>query len=76
MPVPVGKKATWSAAGRTSETISILEGMKAEFGNVSYAKGCEIDGDDRSGFAEAVDAECSQSKTIVNKPRGIIAPAE
>ncbi|MFB9340277.1 glycoside hydrolase family 3 protein, partial [Actinoplanes octamycinicus] len=35
-----------------------LDGLRAEFpdGEIGYARGCEVTGDDRSGFAEAVEA--------------------
>jgi len=55
-PVATDKKVVlgnWSAACDPEKTISILEGMQKEFGNVKYAPGCGFEGDDRSGFAAA-----------------------
>lgn len=49
---------SWSAAGDWSKSVSLLEGMKKKFPNVKfiYAKGAEIQGDDKSGFNEAISA--------------------
>ena len=47
----------WAAAGRAEEAVTPLEGVReaASAGTrVLYAKGAEIEGDDRSGFEEAV----------------------
>lgn len=61
----------WCAAGRHRDVISILKGMKAEFGDVAYAKGCAIDGDDRSGFAEAVAAARKSDVVILCLGEGV-----
>ena len=48
---------SWSAQGKTEDVISIYEGLEAEFNNKAellYAKGCDWEGDDQSGFAEAL----------------------
>ena len=49
---------SWVARGdRTGEAISVFEGIEALLGStetMKYAKGCEIEGDDKSKFSEAV----------------------
>ncbi|MCS6930486.1 MAG: glycoside hydrolase family 3 C-terminal domain-containing protein [Saprospiraceae bacterium] len=45
----------WSAAGSGSDCVSLLEGLRAASkGVVWHAKGCDLEGNDRRGFAEAV----------------------
>ena len=48
---------SWAAAGDGSKAVSILEGIKAKVPNaeILYAKGCDIEGDNTSGFGEALD---------------------
>lgn len=62
----------WRSHATPEHTVSILDGMKAEFGDVTYAKGCDVSGSDtgvgnrpgrifmedtdRSGFDAAVAA--------------------
>jgi len=58
---------SWHAAGSADDCISIVTGMRerAKDGSrISYAKGCEVDDDDRSGFAEARELAL-QSEVIV-----------
>lgn len=56
---------SWSGHGRWEDVSSVLDGMKARFGDkVKYSKGCDLDGDDTSLFAEAV-AAASESDVIV-----------
>ncbi|GER07955.1 glycosyl hydrolase [Iodidimonas muriae] len=48
----------WAAAGQEGDAITPLEGIRAAVSSdtkVLYAKGAEIDSEDRSGFDEAVD---------------------
>lgn len=49
---------SWVARGdRTGEAISVFEGIEALLGStetMKYVKGCEIEGDDKSKFSEAV----------------------
>jgi beta-glucosidase len=50
---------TWSCAGRAEDVVSVLEGIKSKISSstkISYAVGCNISGDETSGFAEAVRA--------------------
>ena len=49
---------SWHAAGDVSKVNTLLEVMVSHWADlkISYAKGCETVGDDRSGFAPAVDA--------------------
>jgi len=48
---------SWSAHGKQDDVITIFDGLEAELGKkvkLSYAEGCDFDGDDTSKFAEAV----------------------
>lgn len=57
---------SWSGRGKPSEVVSIMTGIKAEFGcDVVYAKGCDFEGDDESGFAEAVSAASSSDVVVL-----------
>lgn len=47
----------WSARGRVSDITCLRDAIAAEFGTgteILYAKGCDFDGDDESGFEEAL----------------------
>ncbi len=58
---------SWCAKGNADDVVSIKEGMEREFGGKSellFARGCDFDGDDRSGFAEAV-ATAEKSDVVV-----------
>jgi len=47
----------WSGRGKAADVVNIEEGMRAEFGNiVAVARGCNFDGEDRSGFDAALAA--------------------
>lgn len=48
----------WNGRGEDTTVTPILDTMKKELGNdhVSFAKGCDVDSQDRSHFAEAVSA--------------------
>jgi beta-glucosidase len=49
----------WRAQGEAQHAVSMYEGLKKAVSsqtNISYAKGCDIEGNDRSGFADAVSA--------------------
>ncbi|MBK6930384.1 MAG: glycoside hydrolase family 3 C-terminal domain-containing protein [Saprospirales bacterium] len=55
----------WCAAGNANDCVSLLEGLKAAGkGDISFAKGCELAGSDKSGFAEAV-ALAQKSDVVV-----------
>ena len=48
---------SWSAHGDAKDVESVLEGVTKEFGSkvkITSAKGCDFDGVDESGFAEAL----------------------
>lgn len=57
---------SWSFNGQAKDAESIFEGITNEFKNVSvnYAKGCDFDGSDEKGFAEALE-KAQQSDIIV-----------
>ena len=69
---PIGKNkwnllGSWSGHGRDGDVVSVYEGLEAEFKDKSrllYAKGCDFEGEDESGFAEAV-AVAKQSDVIL-----------
>lgn len=47
----------WAGHGQTEDVMRIYTGLEHEFGSratLSHARGCDFDGDDRTGFAEAV----------------------
>ena len=46
---------SWSAAGDWSKSVSLIEGLQARYpeATISFAKGCEIEGGNNQGFAEA-----------------------
>lgn len=46
----------WSAKGEAKHSISLREGIENALpeANVLYAKGCEVTGDSKSGFAQAI----------------------
>ena len=49
----------WSGAGEGRHCVSLLSGIRNKLGkgvNIIYAKGCEIEGEDQSGFAAALAA--------------------
>ncbi|MEM2410421.1 MAG: beta-glucosidase BglX [Thermofilaceae archaeon] len=49
----------WRALGDPGDVVSVLEGVRRKVGSateVLYAKGCDVSSQDRSGFAEAVEA--------------------
>lgn len=57
---------SWSFNGQAKDAESIFEGITNGFKNVSvnYAKGCDFDGADEQGFAEALE-KAQQSDIIV-----------
>lgn len=56
----------WSAHGRGADAETILGSLKAKFtgSNLNYAKGCDFDGKDESGFEDALSA-AKKSDVIV-----------
>lgn len=50
---------SWSAHGHAEDVAQFFDGMQAEFGKTTelrYARGCDFDGNDHSGFTEATEA--------------------
>ena len=47
---------SWHGRGRAEDVISIFEGLSEVMPEVLYSKGCDFDGEDCSGFDEAVKA--------------------
>ncbi|MCC6462220.1 MAG: glycoside hydrolase family 3 C-terminal domain-containing protein [Saprospiraceae bacterium] len=55
----------WNGAGNFNDCISLLEGLKAAgTGTIKHVKGCAVEGNDKSGFAEAV-AAAQQADVVV-----------
>ncbi len=57
---------SWKAAGDWNFMKSVLDELKAYNGdaNVTYAEGCKVQGDDRSGFATAISSARGASKIV------------
>ena len=57
---------SWKAAGDWNFMKSVLDEVKAFNGdaNVTYAEGCKVQGDDRSGFAAAIASARGASKIV------------
>lgn len=57
---------SWTAAGDGSKAVTLLEGLKARLPgtNLIFAKGCEIEGTLKDGFAEAI-AAAMQSEVVI-----------
>jgi beta-glucosidase len=59
-PLADGRKdplGTWAAIGKPEDVVTVLEGIKAGAPagmKVSHARGCDLTGESRAGFAEAV----------------------
>ncbi len=55
----------WSAVGEKEDSVTLAEGIKNKIqsSKVSFAKGCDVEGDDKSGFAEAV--KCAEESDII-----------
>lgn len=58
---------SWRCFGKDQDVQTLYEGMMDEFGkeNIVYAKGCDFDGDDRSGFDEAIRVARSADVIVV-----------
>lgn len=64
---PVDMLGEWRAKGDPKEVVTILRGIEKTAGagtRVTHAKGCDVTGSDRSGFAEAVRAARSADVVI------------
>ncbi|NDP26640.1 MAG: beta-glucosidase [Flavobacterium sp.] len=57
---------SWSFNGKSKDAESLFEGIQKEFKNatINYALGCDFDGTNESGFAEAM-AKANESDVIV-----------
>jgi beta-glucosidase len=50
---------TWKCEGRQGDVVTVYEGLKNKFGDdvkIIYAKGCDVKGNNRSGFDKALKA--------------------
>ena len=58
---------SWSSKGDAEDVVSVFAGLEAEYGDKAellYAQGCNFDGEDASGFGEAV-AAASAADVVV-----------
>lgn len=58
----------WAGHGNGEDVVSVFAGLEREFkgkAEVIAAQGCEFDGEDRSGFAEAVAAAASSDVVVL-----------
>lgn len=58
----------WHADGKAADVITLLQGIKNKLGNktdIRYVKGCEVTGNSRAGFEEAVAAARISDAVIV-----------
>jgi beta-glucosidase len=69
-PLATGKDnliGAWPGAGEGKDCVSLLEGINSKLpgANILTAKGCDIEGSDRTGFAEAVAATRQADAVVV-----------
>lgn len=58
----------WSAHGREEDAVSLFAGLENEYrgrAELLYARGCDFDGKDRSGFREAVAAAAAADVVVL-----------
>lgn len=58
----------WEGMGRPQDVETIYEGLQKEFKDkalLNYAKGCDFDGDDKSGFAAALTAANKSDAVVI-----------
>jgi len=59
---------SWSGDGREADAVTLLAGIKGKLSpqtKISYAKGCDVTGDNTDGFADAVRAARESDLTII-----------
>ncbi|HEX7049211.1 MAG TPA: glycoside hydrolase family 3 N-terminal domain-containing protein [Longimicrobiales bacterium] len=59
---------SWAAAGRPEDAVTVLDGIRRAVGpgtTVLYARGAEVEGEDTTGFAEAVRAARSADVVLL-----------
>ncbi|NDV60459.1 glycoside hydrolase family 3 N-terminal domain-containing protein [Bacteroides sp. 519] len=59
---------SWRAQGKAEDAVTVFAGLENEFKNkiqLLYAQGCDFDGEDKSGFDEALTAAKSADAVIV-----------
>lgn len=58
---------SWRAQGKAEDAVTFYEGLENEFKNrvrLSYAQGCDFEGNDRSGFEEAL-AKAKEADALI-----------
>lgn len=58
---------SWRCRAEDSDAVTVLAGLRNKLGDnvvINYAKGCDFDGEDRSGFDAAVDAALKSDVVI------------
>lgn len=59
---------SWRAQGKAEDAVTVFAGLESEFKNKTqlfYAQGCDFDGDDKSGFAEAITTAKNADAVII-----------
>jgi beta-glucosidase len=70
---------TWTVVGKAEDTVTVMEGLQKALGDgckINHAKGCELDGDKTSGFAEAVKAARESEIVVMAIGEGIMHNGE
>lgn len=67
----------WNGAGNTNDCVSLREGCTSEWhSGILYAKGCTLEGSDKSGFAEALQAAQNADVVVVAVGEGAMMSGE
>jgi beta-glucosidase len=64
----VNMMGSWEGMGKAKDVYTIIEGVKAEFGDnatLNFAAGCEFDGSDTTSFAEARKAALASDVVVL-----------
>ena len=59
---------SWHGSGNANDCVSLLQGITTKLGdraNVIFAKGCEVEGEDKSGFETAIKAANAADAVVV-----------
>lgn len=67
----------WNGAGNTNDCVSLREGCTSEWhSGILYAKGCTLEGSDKSGFAEALQTAQNADVVVVAVGEGAMMSGE
>lgn len=59
---------SWTAQGNAEDAVCVFAGLENEYGGsteLTFAQGCDLDGDDRSGFDEALAAAAEADAVVL-----------